>query len=85
MRAAGFGVGGECWSQLACGFAAQLAEQARRNDQRTTEDDRRAVGDVPHRLEFLLAALQPAFEVVDGAPGVFEVQPHVLARLPGPP
>ena len=35
--------------------------------------------DVAHRLEFLLAVLQPAFEVGDGAADVFEVQPHVFA------
>ena len=37
--------------------------------------------DVAHRLQFLLAALQPAFEVGDRAAGVFEIEPHVLAGL----
>ena len=32
-----------------------------------------------HGLEFLLPVLQAAFEVGDGAAGVFEIQPHVLA------
>ena len=39
------------------------------------------IGDVAHGLEFLLAVLQPAFEVVEGAADVFEVQPHVLPGL----
>ena len=76
------GVGGEGRGDRIDGLiTAQLAQQSGRNDERTAEHDRRAVDDVAHRLEFLLAVLQAAFEVGDGAAGVFEIQAHILAGL----
>ena len=75
---AGFGVGGK-GGAIRCGLTAQAAKQSSRNDQRTAEHDRRGGRDVAHGLEFLLAALQPGFEVVEGAPDVFEIKPHVLS------
>ena len=82
MRAAGRGIGGEGRrDRIRRLVAAQPAQQARGNDQRAAEHDGRAVDDVAHGLEFLLAVLQAAFEIGDGAAGVFEVETHVFAGL----
>ena len=56
-----------------------LSHQAGRNDESAAKHDRRAVVHVPHGLEFLLAVFQPAFQIVDGALDVVEIQPHVFA------
>ena len=61
-------------------FAAQLAEQARRHDEAPPRIDRRAVLHMPHGLEFLLAAFEPASQVVERLLDVVEIEPHVLAR-----
>lgn len=60
---------------------AKLPHEAGRDHESAAEDDRRAVHDVPHRLELTLPVLQAAFEVGHGAPGILDVQPHVLARI----
>ena len=63
-------------------LAAKFAEQTGRHDQRPAQDNRRAVLNVPHRLEFLLATVESGLEIVERAFRVVEIQPHVFAGLP---